>query len=189
MCRVIASISGAPADYGVDESKLRPFDRLLQSLEGKLMEGKIFEVTEKNPYVTHKIDLFAAQYWWFTESGTHLLQMFALIDARLLFTITHWNRPLLFLPLSLSSVLYRNVKHKIVTTSPYKSGTSQTGHYYIQPVCDMWFFVDRNVSILCVTCMGFIFCHLEYFSLHQFSPPVTVEQWLSKGLSLLSSTP
>ena len=56
MCRVIASISGAPADYGVDESKLRPFDRLLQSLEGKLMEGKIFEVTEKNPYVTHKID-------------------------------------------------------------------------------------------------------------------------------------
>ena len=44
---MIASISGAPGEYGVDENKLRPFDRLLQSLEGKLMEGKIFEVRER----------------------------------------------------------------------------------------------------------------------------------------------
>ena len=44
LSRVIASIRGAPQDYGVDEAKLRPFEKLLQNIEGKLMEGKIFEV-------------------------------------------------------------------------------------------------------------------------------------------------
>ena len=43
--RIIISIRGAPAEYGVDEAKLRPFEKLLQTLEGKLMEGKIFEVS------------------------------------------------------------------------------------------------------------------------------------------------
>ena len=36
-------------EYGVDESKLRPFEKLLQALEGKLMEGHIFKVREVWP--------------------------------------------------------------------------------------------------------------------------------------------
>ena len=42
---MITSIKGSPQEYGVDESKLRPFEKLLQNLEGVLMEGKIFEVS------------------------------------------------------------------------------------------------------------------------------------------------
>lgn len=34
-------------EYGVDESKLKPFEKLLQNLEGKLMEGQIFRVRVK----------------------------------------------------------------------------------------------------------------------------------------------
>eukprot|EP00731_Ephydatia_muelleri_P001294 Em0001g1294a len=41
--RVITSIKGAPAEYGMEESKLKPFEKLLQALEGKLMEGHIFK--------------------------------------------------------------------------------------------------------------------------------------------------
>ncbi len=42
--RVVTSIKGAPTEYGVDETKLKPFEKLLQTLEGKLMEGQIFRV-------------------------------------------------------------------------------------------------------------------------------------------------
>jgi len=42
--RIITSIRGAPTEYGVDETKLKPFEKLLQTLEGKLMEGQIFTV-------------------------------------------------------------------------------------------------------------------------------------------------
>ena len=42
--RVLTSIKGAPADYGVESGKLKPFEKLLQNLEGKLLEGKIFRV-------------------------------------------------------------------------------------------------------------------------------------------------
>ena len=45
--RIITSIKGTPGDYGVDEGKLRPFEKLLQNLEGKLMEGRIFQVRVK----------------------------------------------------------------------------------------------------------------------------------------------
>ena len=43
--RIITSIRGASSEYGVDESKLKPFEKLLQTLEGKLMEGQIFKVS------------------------------------------------------------------------------------------------------------------------------------------------
>ena len=42
--RVVTSIKGAPAEYGVESAQLKPFEKLLQSLEGKLMEGQIFKV-------------------------------------------------------------------------------------------------------------------------------------------------
>ena len=44
MCRVLTSIKGAPAEYGMEASRLKPFEKLLQTLEGKLMEGKLFKV-------------------------------------------------------------------------------------------------------------------------------------------------
>ena len=44
LSRIITSIRGAPTEYGVDETKLKPFEKLLQTLEGKLMEGQIFTV-------------------------------------------------------------------------------------------------------------------------------------------------
>ena len=42
--RIITSIRGSSAEYGVEEAKLKPFEKLLQTLEGKLMEGQIFWV-------------------------------------------------------------------------------------------------------------------------------------------------
>lgn len=42
--RIVTSIRGAPTEYGVDENKLKPFEKLLQNLEGKLMEGQMFRV-------------------------------------------------------------------------------------------------------------------------------------------------
>ncbi len=42
--RIVTSIRGAPAEYGMDETKLKPFEKMLQNLEGKLMEGQIFRV-------------------------------------------------------------------------------------------------------------------------------------------------
>ena len=47
-CRVVTSVSGAPKEYGVDDDKLRPFEKLLQSIEGKLMDGHIFTVRALN---------------------------------------------------------------------------------------------------------------------------------------------
>lgn len=44
LCRVLTSIKGAPEDYGMESGKLKPFEKLLQTLEGKLMEGKLFMV-------------------------------------------------------------------------------------------------------------------------------------------------
>ena len=44
MFRVLTSIKGAPAEYGMDAGQLKPFEKLLQILEGKLMEGKLFKV-------------------------------------------------------------------------------------------------------------------------------------------------
>ena len=44
--RIITSIKGAPGEYGVEETKLRPFEKLLQEVEGKLMDGHIFEVND-----------------------------------------------------------------------------------------------------------------------------------------------
>ena len=41
---IITSIQGSSAEYGVEEAKLKPFEKLLQTLEGKLMEGQIFQV-------------------------------------------------------------------------------------------------------------------------------------------------
>ena len=49
--RIITSIKGAPSDYGVDEGRLRPFEKLLQNLEGKLMEGRIFSVSIVLPQI------------------------------------------------------------------------------------------------------------------------------------------
>ena len=43
--RIITSIRGSSTEYGVEESKLKPFEKLLQNLEGKLMEGQIFKVS------------------------------------------------------------------------------------------------------------------------------------------------
>ena len=43
--RIITSIRGSSAEYGVEEAKLKPFEKLLQTLEGKLMEGQIFQVS------------------------------------------------------------------------------------------------------------------------------------------------
>ena len=45
--RIITSIRGSSAEYGVEEAKLKPFEKLLQTLEGKLMEGQIFTVSEE----------------------------------------------------------------------------------------------------------------------------------------------
>ena len=42
--RIITSIRGSSGEYGVEETKLKPFEKLLQTLEGKLMEGQIFKV-------------------------------------------------------------------------------------------------------------------------------------------------
>lgn len=42
--RVLTSIKGAPAEYGMEPGRLKPFEKLLQTLEGKLMEGKLFKV-------------------------------------------------------------------------------------------------------------------------------------------------
>ena len=42
--RVVKSIRGAPAEYGVDDTKLRSLDKILLTLEGKLMDGKILQV-------------------------------------------------------------------------------------------------------------------------------------------------
>ena len=42
--RIITSIRGSSAEYGVEETRLKPFEKLLQTLEGKLMEGQIFRV-------------------------------------------------------------------------------------------------------------------------------------------------
>jgi WASH complex subunit 7 len=39
--RVVTSVGGAPEEYGVQSDKLRPFEKLLQSIEGKLMDGQI----------------------------------------------------------------------------------------------------------------------------------------------------
>ena len=46
MCfiRIITSIKDSLGEYGVYEVKLKPFKKLLQTLEGKLMEGQIFRV-------------------------------------------------------------------------------------------------------------------------------------------------
>jgi len=42
--RVVKSIRGAPAEYGVEDSKLRSLEKMLLTLEGKLMDGKILQV-------------------------------------------------------------------------------------------------------------------------------------------------
>ena len=44
--RVITSIKSSPMEYGAEEAKLKPFEKLLQSLDGKLMEGRIFKVSK-----------------------------------------------------------------------------------------------------------------------------------------------
>ena len=46
--RIITSIRGSSTEYGVEEAKLKPFEKLLQTLEGKLMEGQIFQVRRCN---------------------------------------------------------------------------------------------------------------------------------------------
>ena len=37
-------MGGSPEEYDVDREKLRPFEKLLQSIEGKLLDGEIFNV-------------------------------------------------------------------------------------------------------------------------------------------------
>ena len=46
--RVVTSVGGQPEEYGVEKEKLRPFEKLIQGIEAKLLDGRIFEVC---PYV------------------------------------------------------------------------------------------------------------------------------------------
>lgn len=43
--RVLISIRGAPQEYGITEDKLVQLEKLLQTIEGKLMDGHIFNVS------------------------------------------------------------------------------------------------------------------------------------------------
>ena len=43
--RVVKSIRGAPKEYDLDDGRLRSLEKILLTLEGKLMEGKILRVS------------------------------------------------------------------------------------------------------------------------------------------------
>ena len=45
---MVTSVGGSPEEYDVDREKLRPFEKLLQSIEGKLLDGEIFNVRGHN---------------------------------------------------------------------------------------------------------------------------------------------
>ena len=51
---MLTSIKGAPTEYGMEPSRLKPFEKLLQNLEGKLMEGQLFRVrySSELPFTT-----------------------------------------------------------------------------------------------------------------------------------------
>ena len=59
---MLTSIKGAPADYGVESGKLKPFEKLLQNLEGKLLEGKIFRVCSHVYIIVYIYDIVDVHY-------------------------------------------------------------------------------------------------------------------------------
>lgn len=42
---MLKSVHHNPQRFGIDQSKLRPFEKLLLSLEGQVMHGRIFAVS------------------------------------------------------------------------------------------------------------------------------------------------
>jgi len=42
----VKSIRGAPKEYDLDDGRLRSLEKILLTLEGKLMEGKILRVSQ-----------------------------------------------------------------------------------------------------------------------------------------------
>ena len=46
--RMLKSVHHNPQRFGIDQSKLRPFEKLLLSLEGQVMHGRIFAVSNEN---------------------------------------------------------------------------------------------------------------------------------------------
>ena len=45
MTRMLKSVHHDPGKFAVDVDKLRPFERLMMTLEGQLLDGYIFQVT------------------------------------------------------------------------------------------------------------------------------------------------
>ena len=43
---MIGIVAGDPARFGVEENKLRMVTRMLQTIEGTVLDGQIFEVME-----------------------------------------------------------------------------------------------------------------------------------------------
>ncbi|CAI8002431.1 WASH complex subunit 4 [Geodia barretti] len=73
--RVLTSIKGAPTEYGMEPSRLKPFEKLLQNLEGKLMEGQLFRNCVTQIFDTREVSV--------TQNGT-LAEEFA-TNIRLFF--------------------------------------------------------------------------------------------------------
>ena len=48
--RMLKSVHHNPQRFGIDQSKLRPFEKLLLSLEGQVMHGRIFAVSNENVF-------------------------------------------------------------------------------------------------------------------------------------------
>ena len=80
--RVITSIKGAPAEYGMEESKLKPFEKLLQALEGKLMEGHIFKVGVASWLVNKSTDSHCMHTY-------HICAHTPVSTHKLTYTLTH----------------------------------------------------------------------------------------------------
>ena len=44
LCRMLKSVHHNPTRFGVEQSKLRPFEKLLMGMQGQLLDGMIFQV-------------------------------------------------------------------------------------------------------------------------------------------------
>ena len=53
--RMLKSVHHDPAKFGIPEDKIRPFEKILMTLEGQLLDGMIFQVTtDISIYLSHR---------------------------------------------------------------------------------------------------------------------------------------
>ena len=51
---MLKSVHHNPQRFGMEESKLRPFEKLLMGIQGQLLDGMIFQVNLSHPYPPQK---------------------------------------------------------------------------------------------------------------------------------------